>query len=217
MMNSISRTISVPTERNFLTQTQLQPPKRSIKLAGVNLLHERKRITLCFRKYPNKGRLYRKTLFELETPGLYELARQGKKDPLYFGAFMGETGEPDPSEIQISECCFLKSYPRLTEMGWIMGIIGAGKMSIYDGPRSLNKYSSPRRNSDLTCRRGNLFFRNNDTFITVSDLDKRRSVFPNEGTLMRYQHFFRSYPLKPNKKRREHWVWGEKQHRYSLI
>ena len=188
--------------------------RKSNKLTEVELTDDRG-IHISFKRYPCLGRIFRNTLYEFGPPGLDQLARQGRKDPLYYGSHH-ENVEPDPNDMQFTDGFFLKAYPRTTEMGWIIGIVGVKKMNIFDGPRFLDEYSSPRRNSDFSCRRGNMFFKINDSFITVTDFDKRRAVFPEEDSLMRYQHFFRSYPLKPNKKPRQHWKWGENQYRYSL-
>ena len=177
-------------------------------MTEVNLSFNKEKTYLFFKIYPSKGWLFRNTLIELKTPGLDNCARPGKKDFLYFGPIKRDVKDPDGREIQKSERCFLKLYPRATEMSWIIGIIGAKKIKTCNGPYFFSDYSPPRRESDFICGGGLLFFRINDNFITVPDLDKRRAVFPNEPTLIRYQHFFRSYPLKPNRKRRKHWIWG---------
>ena len=194
-------------QKDFFVSFLPQVSKKSKEPTSAELSCNRGSVDILFTRFPNKERLIRNTLIEIDPFSLCDFARQGKKDPLFSRPIFGKI--EDPPMIFGKSGSFLKLNPRVMDMVWIVGILGACKTSIHDALFSLFKPRPTEHNVDFRYRGNRIFFKNNDTFMTESFFNERRSVFPDVESLVRYEHFFRSYPLKPNGKRRKHWVWGE--------
>ena len=195
-------------QKYFLVSFLPQVSKKLKEPTSADLSCNIDSVDILFTRFPNKERMIRNTLIEINPFSLADFAKQGKKDLLFSRPVFGIIENPP---VVLGKCgSFLKLSPRVIDMAWIVGILGACKTNIHDA-LFFNpfKYRPARRNVDFCYWGSRIFFKNNDTFMTESFFNERRSVFPDVESRARYEHFFRSYPLKPNGKRRKHWVWGE--------
>ena len=184
--------ILIPKE--LQTKARFQTLESPCKLTGVSVFYFKKCIKIQLELYQNKERLIRSTFADCISIDLHRSVR---------------VLEDDYPPILINYGLISNSYPFLSDISWVIGTMGAGRTHVYIYNNHSSRFKSIRRNSEFCFNGTKNFFKNNDTFITETFLNERRSVFPFGENPLRYKHFLRSYPLRPNGRKRKHWAWGE--------